>query len=139
MICRQALHTKSKLKGWGMLDDDSCVLYGLQGETVAHLFFSCAFSKLIWEKILHMVSIYRGVGAIDQEIGWLLNHLPSKCFKSFIVKVLFSTAAYNIWIDRNNRVFKGRRQTHSQVIQSILSEISAAFVSWRNVKRTFVN
>uniref|UniRef100_A0A5B7C0E9 Uncharacterized protein n=1 Tax=Davidia involucrata TaxID=16924 RepID=A0A5B7C0E9_DAVIN len=86
-----------------------------------------------------MVSIYKVVGTFDQEIGWILNHLLTSGFKFFIVKVLLSTATYNIWFERNNRVFRGKRQSHLQVIQAIQAEVHAASVAWRNVKRTFAN
>uniref|UniRef100_A0A5B7BH22 Reverse transcriptase zinc-binding domain-containing protein n=1 Tax=Davidia involucrata TaxID=16924 RepID=A0A5B7BH22_DAVIN len=139
MICKNALYTKSKLREWGMISDDSCVLCGLQTETIDHLFFLCGFSNSLWGKILQMVSIYKTVGSYDQEIFWFLNHLSAKNFKTSIVKMLFSATGYHIWIERNNRVFIGKRQSQGQILNSALTEVSLASMVWRNVNRSYEN
>lgn len=52
VVCKDKLRTKDRLKRWGVVDDDMCVLCGENVENKEHLFFNCCYSRRIWESVL---------------------------------------------------------------------------------------
>lgn len=61
--CITCLHkgrlSRSKLKAWGVIDDDSCGLCGANSETIEDLFFSCPIAYEVWRRIMEMNAMYR--------------------------------------------------------------------------------
>lgn len=41
LVCKDRLRTKNKLYRWGVVEDDRCVLCGMNGEDRYHIFFMC--------------------------------------------------------------------------------------------------
>ncbi|XP_050237995.1 uncharacterized protein LOC126687475 [Mercurialis annua] len=46
------LRTRDKLKSWGCVDDDGCVLCNIGTESLEHLFFNCRVSSVVLRNIL---------------------------------------------------------------------------------------
>ena len=51
MVCRMKLTTKAKLKSWGCIDSDTCILCEAESESEHHLFFQCPFSRSVWKEV----------------------------------------------------------------------------------------
>ncbi|GKC17938.1 RNA-directed DNA polymerase, eukaryota, reverse transcriptase zinc-binding domain protein [Tanacetum coccineum] len=51
------LKTKDRLSKWFSMQDLSCLLYGVDNESHSHLFFSCSYSKRLWERLKPMANM----------------------------------------------------------------------------------
>ena len=70
-------------------------------ETGEHLFFHCKFSRQCWEKVGIAVS-----DCITMDRLQLISHARG-LWKEKMFMEIFSTAAWNIWKERNNYYFNG--------------------------------
>uniref|UniRef100_A0A5B6YUZ1 Reverse transcriptase domain-containing protein n=1 Tax=Davidia involucrata TaxID=16924 RepID=A0A5B6YUZ1_DAVIN len=139
MVCKRCLSTKDKLKEWGVITLDTCVLCGNQSETLDHLFFSCSVSSQIWKNFLNMAAYSHAVGSWESELRWAIDHLKGKSFKTSLVKLAFSAVVYYIWQERNQRVFTGRKRDSETLVNVIQNAIFNATLSWRGIPKSFNN
>jgi hypothetical protein len=58
LVFHGALVTRGKMAGWGFTGDSSCLLCRACIESQAHLFFSCSFSRRIWQTIMQDCSVH---------------------------------------------------------------------------------
>ena len=101
------LNTKDLLirRHWrSPMDDNLCVICNeLVYEDRLHLFFNCNFSRRVWNYI--SIDWSRG-----SEIQQCIQHARSRFKHPFFFEVML-TAAWNIWILRNGRTFRGENAT----------------------------
>ena len=101
------LNTKDLLirRHWrSPLDDNLCVICNVfVYEDRLHLFFNCNFSRRVWNYI--SIDWSRG-----SEIQQCIQHARSRFKHPFFFEVML-TAAWNIWILRNGRTFRGENAT----------------------------
>ena len=102
LLLRDRLNTRDMLlrRHWHV-EDHTCVLCPyLIHEDCAHLFFSCNFSVRVWNYLQILW---------DPQLGMTTYNMAVKARKgfghSFFTEVVF-TAAWNIWILRNGKVFR---------------------------------
>ena len=98
------LNTKDLLirRHWrSPLDDNLCVIcHEFSYEDRLHLFFNCNFSRRVWNYL--SIDWSRG-----PDIQQCIQHARSSFRHPFFFEVML-TAAWNIWILRNGRTFRGR-------------------------------
>lgn len=66
------LLTKNKLLHWKVVDTNMCVLCKSDSETIEHLFFDCALSKVVWEQVYrddHFHGEERLAGFLEKQKG----------------------------------------------------------------------
>uniref|UniRef100_A0A5B7B681 Reverse transcriptase zinc-binding domain-containing protein n=1 Tax=Davidia involucrata TaxID=16924 RepID=A0A5B7B681_DAVIN len=97
MVCKRGLITKAKLKVWGILQCDTCVLCSQDSETCGHLFFKCPYVDEIWESLLHMADIWRSCGEWEAELTWMNTILKRNSLEETVLKFLFSATVYHCW------------------------------------------
>ena len=51
--------TNAKLKSWGCINDDRCILFENASEDDQRLFLKCAFTETIWNVVKHRNGISR--------------------------------------------------------------------------------
>ena len=86
------------------LDDNICVIcHEFSYEDRLHLFFNCNFSRRVWNYL--SIDWSRG-----PDIQQCIQHASSSFRHPFFFEVML-TAAWNIWILRNGRTFRGERAT----------------------------
>lgn len=105
LLLMDRLNTRDMLqrRHWHV-DDDTCVLCPSNiHEDIVHLFFSCTFSQRVWNYLQvdwspnQNMTTYQMAVAARQDFG-----------KPFFTEVVF-TAAWNIWILRNGKVFRNEQ------------------------------
>ncbi|XP_037405530.1 uncharacterized protein LOC119268121 [Triticum dicoccoides] len=101
------LNTKDLLirRHWrSPLNDNLCVIcQELSYEDMLHLFFNCNFGRRVWNYL--SIDWSRG-----PDILQCIQHARSSFRHTFFFEVIL-TAAWNIWILRNGRTFRGERAT----------------------------
>lgn len=103
-----------------------CPLCDQENETSVHLYLKCCYAKEIWV----LVSIWSGgticMPAIDEdemEIWWTRSLEPfSKKQRRSVTAYLIMTT-WNIWKERNRRVFEGTSLRLTQVFDLIQEEV----------------
>ncbi|KAE8654519.1 hypothetical protein F3Y22_tig00117048pilonHSYRG00574 [Hibiscus syriacus] len=90
------------------IETDKCLLCGTVAEIRDRLFFECSFVKELWGFILELCGISRGASSWDGELAWATRLFKSKSLIMRVLKLAWTGHVYDIWMERNNRLF-GRR------------------------------
>ena len=138
MAYKKKMLTRQKLKRWGYVQDDTCVLCNGEVEDMNHLFFNCGFSKAVWTEALRRNGITRIVGGWDEECDLAIREGKGDNFIARIRKLVLFAAVYLIWQERNCRVFQHMGHDWLYVIRRIEEVIREATWFWRE-KRTYGN
>ncbi|KAH7843862.1 hypothetical protein Vadar_021521 [Vaccinium darrowii] len=101
------LSTKDRLLAWGVTSDDVCTLCGADHESHDHLFFGCQYASRIWSHFFHLNGVNRHGLKLRDEEAWIVQHSGGSSMKNTIYKLSLAAVVYNIWRERNGRIFKG--------------------------------
>ncbi|KAF8047704.1 hypothetical protein N665_2862s0002 [Sinapis alba] len=94
------LAIKNRMRQWRMTQ--KCDLCGERDKTRDHLFFACPYTYTVWESLAWNLL---GTG-INPDWQWTLHHIQRMGVKgvdSCLARLLFQTAIYLIWRERNAR------------------------------------
>jgi len=102
-----------------------CVLCNQEQETAAHLILHCPFARLVWERVEARTNKLIQVPTGNSEIivWWQkeLAHLPKKTRRTKAAFMMYS--AWNIWKERNRRVFENKQGSPTDVLHEIKMEV----------------
>lgn len=113
------MRTKDVLINWGMEVKSNCVLCGNHPETQQHLFFECDYSLNIWSSILGWLGWQRQMLPWALEWQWVLHYSRSKTARCVLLKACFVAAVYEIWCERNSRIFQNTHTVKEGLIHII--------------------
>jgi hypothetical protein len=118
-----ALNTKDKLCRIGVISEDLCVFCNSNTECNTHLFFERPFVFQIWYRLLSIGGFYKSssVSAIE----WF-NIFKATRWKSRNTRLLLKMLKrliYEVWQERNNRIFGNGINNSSQLFCQIHSNI----------------
>lgn len=119
---KNKLNTKVRISNWAPNIDQKCVLCANHNEDREHLFFQCTYSKSILMEILPKINI---TGHYNFDIYSTLNVIKQAqeqmiASNTNLFSIIFTNILWNIWCERNNRVFKGIEQPFELRINRIL-------------------
>ena len=119
LLLSDRLNTKDLLKRrhWKVTEDFSCMLYrGDFHEDKFHLFFQCVFSQRIW--------IYLQIDwGQDTDLRSAISAAKLDFHKPFFTEVVI-LACWNIWKQRNGKIFEAKRPTFSAWKRDFIHDIS---------------
>jgi hypothetical protein len=108
-----------------------------EAETTAHLCLNCSFAKELWHLVLSWANLtFQNTQADEHEIqAWWAMALKPHSFKKqrSVVAILIVTAAWNIWNERNRRIFDNKFLQPVQVFGLIKADLLQRVV-WRPVE-----
>ncbi|CAN1256031.1 Putative ribonuclease H protein At1g65750 [Linum perenne] len=113
------ISTLDNLQARGFQLPNRCVLCCRHEESVNHLFILCPFSQCIWGLISSKLSIF---GPIQSEIKFLISGWKDmNCSNPFgeLKKVVLHSFLWNVWLERNSRIFKEEVLTFRRVLYKI--------------------
>ncbi|XP_058775933.1 uncharacterized protein LOC131650232 [Vicia villosa] len=125
MACLDRLATKSRLRKFGMLDNDRCVMCA-ESEDLNHLFFMCTKPRSIWQEILRWLHEDHVPSMWECELQWMVNRCKSKSWKSVLLKTAFAETIHACWLYRNSLIFKNEDKdsgTHRNIARDIIDRI----------------
>ncbi|PVH37097.1 hypothetical protein PAHAL_6G245400 [Panicum hallii] len=104
-----------------------CVLCNHEQETAAHLILHCPFARLVWEKMEDWTRelVHPPQGGFEI-IDWCqkeLAQLPKKTRRTKAAFMMYG--AWNIWKERNLRIFENKQGTPADVLHEIKMEVEA--------------
>ena len=91
------LPTQDSILFWGIEVGSNCLLCQIELETIDHLFFGCDYSKSIWERILALCGVRRGIGSWEEELAWAVNQLKGKSLRSIVLILAWKAVIYHMW------------------------------------------
>ncbi|KAK4375272.1 hypothetical protein RND71_005949 [Anisodus tanguticus] len=77
-------------------------------ESIEYLFFKCYFSDDIWSRLLGWLGINRMSLRWSDEITWAVQNASVTSCKAEIFRMVLSGCIYQIWLERNQRIFLGK-------------------------------
>ena len=100
------LPTRDRLISWGISVPPGCVLCSSADETHDHLFFECTFASATWLRFCgrYMAAPPASLTAVVDMCRNLQG--PHAQRAVIILKLLSQVIAYNLWRERNARIFK---------------------------------
>ncbi|XP_039025229.1 uncharacterized protein LOC120158476 [Hibiscus syriacus] len=101
------------------IDDDKCLLCGLEAESREHFFFDCSFAKSQWGTILTLCGVFRMVSSWDGELAWATHCLKRKSLIVKVLKLAWACHVYCIWKEINNMLFGGSTRSVDVVLLDI--------------------
>ncbi|PWA55662.1 reverse transcriptase zinc-binding domain-containing protein [Artemisia annua] len=112
-----------------------CPLCNAVDETHAHLFFSCCFSKIIWDNLKILCKL-DNVSCIWAEIVSSISiRTANNSLWSVIQRLVFGAAVYYIWQERNLRLFQKKFRSEEAVFKIIVDIVRHKLLSLR-IKRS---
>ncbi|XP_013616948.1 PREDICTED: uncharacterized protein LOC106323353 [Brassica oleracea var. oleracea] len=100
------LPTRDRLISWGLSLPPGCVLCSNAIESHSHLFFECSFAAVAWNRFRgrFLASPPPSVAAVVD----LCRHLqgPHASRVAVVMKLLNQVIIYNLWRERNARIFR---------------------------------
>ncbi|XP_019094856.1 PREDICTED: uncharacterized protein LOC109130093 [Camelina sativa] len=117
VVAWNRLHTRDRLRSWGLNVPVLCTLCNAHPETRNHLFFQCDFANEIWRFFTNKM----GLQAPSQFIHCLqwVHTVSSNPNLVTILKLAFQASIYMIWKERNQRIHSSSSKTASVIIREI--------------------
>ncbi|XP_058216810.1 uncharacterized protein LOC131327682 [Rhododendron vialii] len=125
-----------RLGSWGLGTTAGCRLCLNDVETHEHLFFSCPYSKEVWQVVLSKNHITRSVLGLSGEIDWVCSPMSGASLHYRVYKLSLAASIYWIWHERNNRVFQRKSLPTPLSSSHIIAEVRACLCSWRGLPHT---
>ncbi|KAM0044043.1 putative reverse transcriptase zinc-binding domain-containing protein [Helianthus debilis subsp. tardiflorus] len=115
--------------------DNRCRVCGLASETADHLLASCVFAKAVWWQVF--VWLQLPIPAAFDSLNQMILHCLSLGIekkREQVIHAICLMTAWCIWLNRNNKVFKGRNGS----VNMVAEEVKVGTYWWvtRRTKRT---
>ena len=107
-------------RGWPC--NPICCLCNSAPETILHLSKDCLFSREVWNKVLSWANLpfLNGILSDTSLYDWwtglrsLCNSQSRRCFDSLLIHFW-----WNLWLERNNRIFQSQHRNVDQVVVAV--------------------
>ena len=124
--------TKLLARNWPC--ESNCVLCDQVTETAAHLCLQCPFAKQVW---LLVNSWTNGVIPLPIDLDvhvddwWRRSLSPLNAAQKRYVAAILMYTCWNLWKERNRRIFEQKSMNPHQVVQLIKEEVNLRRVACR--------
>lgn len=114
---RGRLPTRDRLLRWGMSVPPSCLLCGLADESRDHIYFSCSYSRSVWDSLFTQRNFNQPF-TFNEVIRWVHHSSPPGKVRT-ICKLLTQAVLYVIWNERNKRLHTSNARRPQIIIKEI--------------------
>lgn len=118
LVIHNRMKTRDLLRRRGMQISPNCCFCQEQ-ESVSHLFFKFSFSNQIWKGVLLILGIHHTPREWELEWAWIQNRSKGRSRKKRNFRAVLAYTIYQVWIERNSRIFTDRHRDANQVMQEI--------------------
>ncbi|XP_076902911.1 uncharacterized protein LOC143557812 [Bidens hawaiensis] len=114
------LPTKDELSKRGViLQNHLCELCDMDVETNTHLFTGCFFTAEVWNGVEAWCRLQPMVIFDVTDLLQITSSQPFSKTAKYILRDIIYVVMWAIWIERNDRIFKGKRRRAIEVVESI--------------------
>ncbi|KAL0284815.1 UNVERIFIED_CONTAM: hypothetical protein Sradi_7188300 [Sesamum radiatum] len=106
-----------------------CALWGQQLETHIHLFFRCSFTTCCLEVLNRHVRFGWPNRGWQHDITWAARRWRSRHLLNEASRALLASIVYNIWRERNSRIFSDIASSSEAVAVRALEEVRYRIIS----------
>ncbi|GJR32032.1 homeodomain-like protein [Tanacetum coccineum] len=136
LVIRRSLKTQDRVRQWEVgpnvdLSMLCCKLCDAQPDSHEHLFFECPYSARIWILIRSLAGMELISPRLHDIISYLQPIAHRRNARSVIGRILVAAAAYFIWVEQNNRVFKNSRRSPEELLDSIIVTVRLKLLTFR--------
>lgn len=117
------LNTGDRLQIFGVSQSAECVFCHHSCEDHNHLFFECPFSERVWTCIKGKINVDWPSTQWNDLIQIIAKSVKGKSLGAIISKLAFACTVYQLWIARNNRVFRKDMLLEEVVIKCIVDMV----------------
>jgi hypothetical protein len=122
LTSRKRLSTEDRMLAWKEEPPDyKCNLGQICADSHTDLFFECHVAKQIWDGVLEAVEWTGFLSSWDAILDAFSN--GSLVPKRMLHKLALSASVYEVWRERNRRLFTGERRTSIAIAKYIISTI----------------
>ncbi|CAN6352890.1 unnamed protein product [Urochloa humidicola] len=121
---RSRLWTADRRIRHGLQANATCTLCDQENETSDHILFRCSYSAQVWWEVLHRLGIQSISPSASMRLHDWWSHLRQQVLSSKKkgFDTLFALVAWQIWKERNARVFRNHRASSLLLLQMIKLE-----------------
>nr|GEV79345.1 hypothetical protein [Tanacetum cinerariifolium] len=129
LAINKKLNTQDKVAVWNKVDTIKCFLCNFVMDNHDHLFFGCEYYLKIWRSFKNLMMCSDAPDNLFDFIDYISSRPLGKSIWSIIQRLVLGASIYYLWIERNNRLFRG-------VLESLLAAKVWGFqVMHENVSR----
>ncbi|CAN6894972.1 unnamed protein product [Brassica oleracea] len=114
---RGRLPTRDRLLNWGMSVPSTCLLCGLADESRDHIYFSCSYSRSVWDSFFTQTSFNQPY-TFSEVIRWVHHSTPPGKIRT-ICKLVTQAVFYAIWNEKNKRLHTSVARHPQLIIREI--------------------
>ncbi|KAL7246796.1 hypothetical protein ACSBR2_001828 [Camellia fascicularis] len=128
------LNTGDRLKIFEVTQSAEYVFCKHPYEDHNHLFFECPFSDRIWQCIQQKLNVNWPYLKWADLIKYIVNSVKGNSLKSIITKLAFTCTVYQLWLARNNRIFRNEMLPEEVIIKCIEDMVRFRVMHISNLK-----
>lgn len=131
LAIQNRLLTKDRMRRFGMLVDEMCLLCRNVNENSPHLFTTCRYSTFIF----NACSVNLTLNWQDYTLGRFCANVIDKVHEQ-VAYLYIATTIYHLWQEQNARVHHPeKRRTEKQMVQIIKREMWEKLFTCKSFKR----
>ncbi|KAJ6353056.1 hypothetical protein OIU76_002137 [Salix suchowensis] len=131
------LRTRDRISTITAIPSLLCALCNQEPETHDHLFFRCHHSRTVWETVNRHAGLTWPSLPWNQLTDWAIaSHKCKKNVTSMIARLSLAASVYNIWQERNRRIFSHQFQGTDYLASEII-QVSFSSQRWTGFRRGF--
>ncbi|XP_021985772.1 uncharacterized protein LOC110881959 [Helianthus annuus] len=128
LIMKRKLLTQDKILQWDLsrrknMNMMCCLLCFEDFDSHPHLFFECKYSSQVWTQIRDRGGMNSVCPRWSEIVNWLCARAYHKRADTYVAKLLVAATAYNIWLERNARLFKNQLRPPETVSDIIIKTV----------------
>nr|GEU73642.1 hypothetical protein [Tanacetum cinerariifolium] len=94
-----------------------------ENESHSHLFFSCAYSKKLWERLKPMAMMENMSNVSLSVVSSIVNKTANNSIWSVIERLVFGATIYSLWLERNSRIYNQIDRTVDSIFKQVVSTV----------------
>ncbi|XP_074277667.1 uncharacterized protein LOC141601296 [Silene latifolia] len=125
LALQHKLATLDNLARRGLHMVNWCILCKGSLETHQHIFSTCSFTQKIWHDIYTWLGLTGRSTDPTDELLWCAAKQHSRHWKNGWIRSSIAAICYQLWHERNARIFQGVEHTEAQILHIIRFNVSA--------------
>ncbi|PWA64123.1 hypothetical protein CTI12_AA347270 [Artemisia annua] len=114
---------------WGIQSVNRCYLCYNKAEDLDHLLFQCQFATEIWGKIKSLAEISGQGNNCNETINDMVNAGNGNNIMSVVRRLLLAAFVYNIWKERNGRIFRDVARSCEDVFKGMVETVKTRLMN----------
>ncbi|GKC32324.1 RNA-directed DNA polymerase, eukaryota, reverse transcriptase zinc-binding domain protein [Tanacetum coccineum] len=138
MAIKGRLKTQDRLSRWLTIQDMKCPLCRQCKDYHNHLFFSCNYSRRLWERLKGLANLDNVTDSWAQIISSIVNKPATNTIWSVIQRLVWRASVYYMWQERNIRLFGNGSRTEEELFKIIFEVIGFLSNSMKDSMLSFI-